>query len=275
MAISPRMHWLGALLVGLLLPFQAMAQDSATAVLKEKGLDLAQAVATDCIGWTGLDEDCVTGKVTDFLKEAGVEVGTAIVKEQLGIVVVPKLPGALQSTGQDLLDKIVDEIVEELTNGSSDSVSLDELKQAQADARHNLRIDILGSVGEHIVGGAGWFVMPVLHDGFVPGLNDSLDLELGGYVARYFGYNFGYTDYVFIEPALGVKWNFHILNELTAYVGARTGFVFALGDGISEPDGGGIVGLYWHLGQGVDLRFEVGYRHVRRAGGQLGVSFPF
>ena len=136
----------------------------------------------------------------------------------------------------------------------------------------SLRADFLGSVGDHIVGGAGWFVMPVLHDGFLPGINDSFDVELGGYVAWYFK---GEGSYVFLEPAAGVKWNFHVLNELTLYVGARTGIVIGLGADIFEPDGGGILGLYWHLGQGVDLRYEGAYGHVGRGGAQLGVSFPF
>lgn len=143
--------------------------------------------------------------------------------------------------------------------------------QDKMSVERSLRIDILGSVGNHIVGGSGWFVMPVLHDGFIPGLNDSFDLELGGYVAWYFKD----VSYVFLEPAVGVKWNFHILDELTVYIGARTGLVLGLGADIFEPDGGGIIGLYWHLGEGVDLRFEAGYGHVGRAAGQLGVSFPF
>ncbi len=136
----------------------------------------------------------------------------------------------------------------------------------------SLRADFLSSVGDHVVGGAGWFVLPVLHDGFLPELNDSFDVELGGYVAWNFKSN---ESYVFIEPAVGVKWNFHLLDELTLYVGARTGLVIGLGADIFEPDGGGILGLYWHLGEGVDLRFEGGYAHVGRGGAQLGVSFPF
>ena len=136
----------------------------------------------------------------------------------------------------------------------------------------SLRADFLGSVGNHLVGGAGWFVVPVLHDGFLPGVNDSFDVEVGGYVAWYFKSD---ASYVFIEPAAGVKWNFHVLNELTLYVGARTGVVVGLGADIFEPDGGGIVGLYWHLAEDVDLRLEAAYAHVGRAGAQVGVSFPF
>ena len=86
----------------------------------------------------------------------------------------------------------------------------------------SLRADFLTSVGNHVVGGAGWFVLPVMHDGFLPGINDSFDVELGGYVVWYFRND---TSYVFIEPAAGVKWNFHVLDELTLYVGARTGLV--------------------------------------------------
>ena len=152
------------------------------------------------------------------------------------------------------------------------SAKVQPIIQDNVSLERDMRFDILGSVSNHVVGGAGWFVMPVLHDGFVPGLNDSFDLELGGYVAWYFK---GDADYLFLEPAAGVKWNFHILEELTAYVGARTGLVIGLGADIFEPDGGGIAGIYWHLGQGVDLRVELGYRHVGRAGVQLGVSFPF
>ena len=72
-----------------------------------------------------------------------------------------------------------------------------------------------------------------------------------------------------------VKWNFHVLEELTLYVGARTGLVIGLGADIFEPDGGGILGLYWHLGQGVDLRLEGAYAHVGRGGAQVGSQFPF
>ena len=144
--------------------------------------------------------------------------------------------------------------------------------QDKMSVERSLRADFLSSIGDHIVGGAGWLVIPVLHDGFLPEINDSFDVELGGYVAWYFK---GESSYVFLEPAAGVKWNFHILEELTLYVGARTGLVIGLGADIFEPDGGGILGLYWHLGQGVDLRLEGAYAHVGRGGAQVGVSFPF
>ena len=150
------------------------------------------------------------------------------------------------------------------------SVSFAEVQTTIKDTHHverPTRFDVLGAVSRNSLGGPAWMVIPVLHDGFVPALNDSLDLELGGIAAWY---SKSSQSYIFIEPAAGVKWNFHVLQELTVFVAAKAGVVIGLAEDEFKASGGGSVGVYWHLGQGVDLRFEAGYRYLA----QLGVSFP-
>ena len=130
-----------------------------------------------------------------------------------------------------------------------------------------MRLDVMGLIAMRTVGGVGWLVVPVSPQGLVKGLNDSFDVEFGGYAA----WHSGSGNYLSLIPAVGAKWNFHMTKLLTMFVGARAGLEIGIAEDVLRVSAGGSVGTYWHVGQGVDLRFELGYPYL----GMLGVSLPF
>ena len=130
-----------------------------------------------------------------------------------------------------------------------------------------MRLDVMGLIAMRTVGGVGWLVVPVSPQGLVEGLNDSLDVELGGFAA----WHSDGGNYLSVVPAVGAKWNFHMTRLLSMFVGVRAGLEIGIAEDIFRLSAGGSVGSYWHVGKGVDLRFEVGYPYL----GMLGVSLPF
>ena len=130
-----------------------------------------------------------------------------------------------------------------------------------------MRLDVMGVIAMSTIGGAAWLVVPVAPKGFVEGLDDSFELEGGGYVA----WHSGGANYISIVPAIGAKWSFHVTKVLTTFVTARAGLEVGIAEDVLQLTGGGSLGTYWHVGEGVDLRFEVGYPYL----GMLGVSLPF
>ena len=130
-----------------------------------------------------------------------------------------------------------------------------------------MRLDVMGVVGMRTVGGAAWFVVPVGSNGLVDGVNDSFDVEAGGYLA----WHSGGDGYLSLVPTFGAKWSFHLSHVMTAFITGRVGLEVGIAEDILDLTGGGTLGTYWHVGEGVDLRFEVGYPYL----GMLGVSLPF
>ena len=151
----------------------------------------------------------------------------------------------------------------------SQAQSLTEDIKAQRDKLKTdaMRLDVMGVVGMSTVGGAGWLVVPVGNDGLVDGVDDSFDIEVGGYLA----WHSGGDGYISVVPTLGAKWGFQVSNVLTTFVTGRLGLEVGIAEDVLDLTGGGSLGTYWHVGEGVDLRFEVGYPYF----GMLGVSLPF
>ncbi|OJT22334.1 hypothetical protein BO221_21305 [Archangium sp. Cb G35] len=124
------------------------------------------------------------------------------------------------------------------------------------------------------MGAAARYTLPIAHDGFIPALNDSVELEFGGDV--WFGGTGGFTYTAIGIPAEG-RWTFHLTDRFDAYAKVGLGWVLAF---TSAADLGvyNVGGLYVTAGPGVSyrvadtvaLRAEIGNFGLR-----AGVGFAF
>lgn len=110
------------------------------------------------------------------------------------------------------------------------------------------------------LGLGGRFTLPLVADGFLAEINDSIELEFGG--DFYFLGWFGYTS---LDIPVEARWTFHILPNFSAYakvaIGAELWFqpggisfwpLFNIGPGIA-----------YRLGENFVLRAEAGNRGLR------------
>jgi len=115
-----------------------------------------------------------------------------------------------------------------------------------------------------------WTSIPIVHEGFIPDLNDSFDIELGG--------NFGYYwvdggSHLAIVPMAGPRWNFHLTEAWSVFATVKGGFWIRLYD--TRPDDvvfsfDGSLGAVWNITDLVGLRFEVGgWWGILRAGATI------
>jgi len=139
------------------------------------------------------------------------------------------------------------------------------------------QISIFGVLsGYSGIGIAGRYVLPIVRDGFIPSLNDSVELEFGadlwygwGWGSYYYGYNYGYAGYLGVAPVVEGTWTFHFFPKFDAYA--------KLGGGLSIRTNGygvgffpvGTAGINYRFGDKIALRAEIGY-HLR-----VGLSFLF
>lgn len=65
------------------------------------------------------------------------------------------------------------------------------------------------------------YTLPIVHDGFIPALNDSFDIEPS---VAFWGSPYGGRWYAGFEVLAAVRWTFYIFPRLAAY--ARLGFGF-------------------------------------------------
>ncbi len=111
------------------------------------------------------------------------------------------------------------------------------------------------------------FYIPILHDGFIPPVNDSFGIEFGGDVAAYTGPN----GLFFLGIPAEARWDFHFLPQFQAYVKAGLGLGIVGGSG-------GYAGLYFTTGLGIiwffaekfSLRVEAGYPWLKVG---IGIAF--
>ena len=108
-----------------------------------------------------------------------------------------------------------------------------------------------------------WYAVPVLPDGFIGSVNDSLDVEFGALVAMfraaYFGNGATLTQYA-VVPSGGVRWNFHLTRDWTPFASAKVGAVFGLKG--YNPDWfsfGVSLGTFFRIRDDMLLRLELGF----------------
>ena len=138
------------------------------------------------------------------------------------------------------------------------------------------RVDVeatVGFIGYFGGGVGGWFVLPIVPDGFIPALNDSFSLEMG-VTFEYHRWAGSYS-YVRIVPLGGVRWDFHLTKDWTVFAKAKFGWELGMAEsGWSETNrvGGPAadfgLGAYYHFTKGVALRLDLG-----NFGASAGLSF--
>lgn len=111
----------------------------------------------------------------------------------------------------------------------------------------------------------GRFYIPIVHDGFIPPVNDSFGIE--------FGLDFsgvaGRSVYPVFAIPVEVMWRFHFQKTFSLYAKIGIALQFNVVSycpytgyrscGLVTADGIGNVGLIWHFTQKVALRVEAGY----------------
>lgn len=130
------------------------------------------------------------------------------------------------------------------------------------------------------IGGAVRYTLPLMHDGFVDTLNDSVELEFGGDI--WFGsYSFGTLGYGYTGLAIPVegRWSFHLNPKFSLYAKVSVGYYFNFFtsniEGVQGLNTGGVFvnggagGLY-ALSDSLWLRGELG-----ATGAKLGIGFNF
>jgi hypothetical protein len=125
------------------------------------------------------------------------------------------------------------------------------------------------------IGGAARYTLPIVHNGFIDSLNDSVELEFGAdmWVGGWAGYS--YTGIGI--PAEG-RWTFHITDRFDAYGKVGLGWVIAFSNdstiaGLGYGGGPYITagpGVAYRVGDSISLRAEVGNFGLR-----AGVGFAF
>jgi len=128
----------------------------------------------------------------------------------------------------------------------------------------------IGFSGTFNVGVGAWYAIPVVQHGFIPSLNNSFDVEFGGFFQYYNNPNYGLSESWFrISPMVGGRWNFYLTPEWTVFACIKLGY----GIGFGESDNyGGYAGLsgtssflidttagaLWHFNKSMALRMDIG-----------------
>ena len=129
------------------------------------------------------------------------------------------------------------------------------------------------------VGVVGRFEIPVVHDGFIPAINDQFSIE-PSLSFNYRNYGFGLYDLSVydITPAAYAMWSFHITPKFRPYAAIGLGYNIAIvSSDIDGVDGDDVdasffywdtaVGMFYNFSDAFALRAEIG-----AGGGKVGVS---
>lgn len=149
-----------------------------------------------------------------------------------------------------------------------------------SDQRRPFRLDVHAVIpygylygGYFPIGVGATFYVPIVHNGFIPPVNDEFGIDFGADAIFYPGYNSGF--FAAWLP-VAVLWTFHFTPSFAAYV--KLGFQLGIWPGSNYYGPGGLiyaspisaVGLNWMFGKNVGLRLEAGYPAVK-----LGIIFAF
>lgn len=115
----------------------------------------------------------------------------------------------------------------------------------------------------------GRYLIPILHDGFIPSVNDSFSIEFGLDFSGVAGYR---TFYPLLAIPVEVMWQFHFTQKLSAY--AKVGAALEIGFISYCPAVGpctgtvgarpiGNLGLVYKFTEKVSFRAEAGYPWVK------------
>lgn len=113
------------------------------------------------------------------------------------------------------------------------------------------------------------FYLPLVHDGFIPQINDEFGIEFGADLSP----SFGTYNYFFLDIPVQVMLDVHVTPQFDAYakVGIAPTLYFGYSSGFYVPSlFAGAVGLRYKLGSSFYLRAEAGYPML-----MVGVGFGF
>ncbi len=123
------------------------------------------------------------------------------------------------------------------------------------------------------IGGAARYSIPILADGFISRLNDSIELEFGAdiWAGSYVGY--GYLGLA--VPVAEGRWTFHLTEQWDVYGKVGFGWTFTVG---AYTGAAPWAGFFWNAGPGVLYKFgdglyaraEIGYQGLRAG---VGINF--
>jgi outer membrane protein with beta-barrel domain len=130
------------------------------------------------------------------------------------------------------------------------------------------------------IGVAARYTLPIMNDGFISSINDSVELEFGGDI-WFSGQNFGTVRYGYTGLAIPVegRWSFHFNPKLSLYGKVSAGWYFNFwSDNVEGLNDLSYGGFYWNTGVGalysinntLWLRGEIG-----ATGLKAGVGFNF
>ncbi len=102
-------------------------------------------------------------------------------------------------------------------------------------------------------GVAGRYAIPIVHNGFIPRLNDSVELEFGAdvYYSRWLDWNY----YGFVFPVEG-RWTFHLTPKFSAYGKASLGLRFSYLSYSKYHDDLDLSAIHWGLSSGILYQFN-------------------
>lgn len=109
------------------------------------------------------------------------------------------------------------------------------------------------------IGVGGRYTLPLIADGFLAELNDSVELEFGADA-----YFFGWSSYTTLDIPLEGRWTFHILPNFSAYAKVAIGVELWL-----QP-GGVTIGPLFNIGPGILYRLSDSFL-VRAEAGNRGL----
>jgi hypothetical protein len=119
------------------------------------------------------------------------------------------------------------------------------------------------------LGISGRYYAPVLHDGFIPTVNDSFGIEFGADLALYSRGGFA----TFLAIPIEAMWALHFFPKFAMYLKLGVALDFRLGRACNRNecyDGFGVgaypigtLGFWYALSDVVRLRFELGYPWIK------------
>jgi hypothetical protein len=135
----------------------------------------------------------------------------------------------------------------------------------------------------------GWYGYPILPDGFIPKINDAFYIEAGAAVER-FSYGTSFVTscnetWWRVSPAGGVRWQFNLTQDWSAFATAKAGFGIGFADSV---DCGSVhlagtantsqfifdtgLGAYWNFAENWRMRFDLGYYSSLAVGAGTDIS---
>lgn len=136
------------------------------------------------------------------------------------------------------------------------------------DVRQHVRsdqLDVTGTLDPRWVGASIWYTVPLLADGLISPINDSLHVEAGGHFMTLFQRPSHGEAMFGLLPLVGPRWSFHLTTEWTGFATVKAGYEVLLGHD-HGPKLDGSIGAYWHSAEDVWLRLEIGARGMLRVG---------